>query len=304
MRNLGDDIVSLFEGAQSSVLIVAPFMRSEALSRLLEIIPAGTETRVITRWRIADLLAGASDLGVYELAEENGVPLYLRHDLHAKLFAADDSCLIGSANVTNAALGWREHANLELLVPAARAANAIIDFEKRLFARAVRATAGQRDRLAVLLERLQVLKVPILEAEDDTFGSLPADWVPQARNPEELYSVYRGDADISRSALMIMQKELLEIGTVSGLDEDGFRAWVAVKISQTPLVGLVVQRIEEQGEVTESEIKELFAELGVDANAYQPRDVLEVLERWLTCFLSMRYETARDSVKLIKARKL
>ena len=75
-------------------------------------------------------------------------------------------------------------------------------------------------------------------------------------------------------------------------------------MNQSPLIGKVIQKIEEHGEVTEANIGELLTEIGVTSSAYQPRYLLEVLERWLTCFLPMQYETARDSVKLIKARIL
>ena len=43
MTMLGDDVTSLLGNAQHDALIVAPFMRSEALSRLLSSIPVGTE---------------------------------------------------------------------------------------------------------------------------------------------------------------------------------------------------------------------------------------------------------------------
>ena len=304
MKTLEDDVVSLFEGAQHNVLIVAPFIRSAVLVRLLDSIKGGIETTIVTRWRITDLLAGASDLGVYELAEVRGCRLYLRPDLHAKLFAADEMCLAGSANVTQAALGSGRNANLELLVPVSRAADRIVEFETGLLARAVHASARQRDRLEGLLERLRLLKTPIVEMEDGSSGLTVPDWVPQVRNPEELFSVYGGNADVSRSALLIMQEELAKIGVVSGLSEEDFKTWVAVKIGESPFIGRVILKIEEQGQVTEAEIGELLAEVCVDPSAYQPRDLLEVLERWLTYFLPMRYETARDSVKLIKARTL
>ena len=157
MNTPGDDLTSLLSLAKHNALIVAPFMRSEAFSRLLESIPVGTETAVVTRWQPADLLAGASDLGVYDLAESRTVPLFLRNDLHAKFFAADDMCLIGSANVTNTALGWRTPANLELLIPVARRTDHVVKFEEALFAGAVRATAGQRNHLETLLKKLRDL---------------------------------------------------------------------------------------------------------------------------------------------------
>ena len=305
MKTPGNDITALLRCAQNSVLIVAPFMRSEALSRLLNSIPVRAQTTVVTRWRPVDLLAGASDLGVYDLAESKKILLYLRQDLHAQFFAADDMCLIGSANVTLTALGWRTPANLELLTPADRTANHIVEFEETLLSGAVRATAEQRDRLEELLERLQRLPAVILEIDDETTGGLlPPSWVPYTRNPEEFYPVYCGNCDVSRSVLQTMQKELAQIGTVPGMDEEGFRAWVAATINQTPLVSRVIQCIEEKGEVTESALKDLLVEVGANINESRPRDVLEVLERWLTYFLPTQYETARDSIKLIKAKKV
>ena len=304
MKTLGNDISALLCGAQNSAWIVAPFMRSEALSRLLDSIPVGTQTTVVTRWRPVDLLAGASDLGVYDLVESKKIPLYLRQDLHAKFFAADDLCLIGSANVTLTALGWRTPANLELLTPAARTADHIVEFEETLLAGSVRATAEQRDRLEELLERLGRLPTVASEIEEEPVGVLPPSWVPRARNPEELYSVYSGDSDISHTTLQTMREDLRQIGAIPGMDEDGFRAWVAATINQTPLVNRVIQCIEEKGEVTESVLSDLLVEIGADMNEYRPREVLEVLERWLTYFLPMQYETARDSIKLIRAKKV
>ena len=289
MKTFGDDVISLFRVAQRTVLIVAPFMRSGALTRLLDNIPDGTDIQVVTRWRPADLLSGASDLGVYDLAESRAAPLYLRHDLHAKFFAADDMCLIGSANVTDTALGWRSPANLELLVPIARTADYIVEFEAALFAGALRG--------------LPVL-IPGREDDGSTMGLLPPSWVPRVRNPEDLYSVYRGEGDVSRSALRTMQEELEKIGAVPGMSEETFRTWVAATIIQTPLVSRELQRIDKEGQVTEAALSDLLAEIGADDKEYRTRDVLEILKRWLTYFLPTQYETAQDSIKLIKAKKL
>ena len=306
MNKLGDDVVALLGGACSSVLIVAPFIRSEALMLLLDSISSGVETVVVTRWRPADLVAGASDLDVFELAESRNIPLYLRHDLHAKFFASDDKCLVGSANVTQTALGWRTPANLELLTPVKRTSSHIVQFEKELLAGVVRATLVQRDYLRDLIETLR--NVPQMKSttgiDDTTTGLIPSSWVPRSRNPEELYSVYCGNRDVSRSVLQTMHQEIREIGTIPGMDEDNFKAWVAATISQTPIISRVIQQIEKEGHVTEGGLIELLAEVGVDTRMYRARDLLEVLRRWLTYFLPEKYETAQDSVKLIKARNI
>ena len=302
----GEDVIALLERASSSVLIVAPFIRSEALSLLLDSISSGVETIIVTRWRPADLVSGASDLGVFEIAESRDIPLYLRHDLHAKFFASDDKCLVGSANVTQTALGWRTPANLELLTPVERTSSHIVQFEKELLTFVVRATLVQRDYLKDLVETLQSVAamMPITGVEETTMGLLPSSWVPQSRNPEELYSVYCGNRDVSRSVLQTMHQEIREIGAIPGMDKDGFKAWVAATISQTPIIDRVIQQIEEKGHVTEGALREVLTEVGVDTGMYRARDVLEVLRRWLTYFLPEKYETAQDSVKLIKAKNI
>ena len=304
MKALGDDIISLLSTAKNSTLIVAPFIRSKALSRLLQSIPVDVETTVVTRWRPIDLLAGASDLGIYDMAKSKNVALYLRHDLHAKFFAADDMCLIGSANVTLTALGWKTSKNFELLTPVGRTSDHIVEFEKTLFSRAIRATAKQRDHLQRLLDDLRGSCISIPEIKDDTVGLLPSDWFPILRNPEELYSVYQGTGDVSHTALQSMQDELAQIGTIPEMNENEFREWIAATISQTALVGWVIQYIEQHGQVTEVVLANFLIQIGIDPKENKTREVLEILERWLTYFLGTQYETVRDSVKLIKAKNI
>ena len=300
----GEQVVSLLKSAEKSALIVAPFMRSEALSRLLKQVPSGIETTIITRWRLIDLLSRASDLEVYNLADELNARLLLRSDLHAKLFAADGRCLVGSANVTLSAFGWWKSANFELLVPVRRDDTCIVDFERELIARAVPATAEQRDQLQNALERFRNSAPVILSVEDSAqaTGSLPAHWVPQIKNPEELYAVYKGDADTGKSLLQIMREELTEIGVPPGLDEEGFRAWVAGTITQTPFVVAVMMRFQEHSEVTEADVASILQKLDVEAP--DAHEVLEVVGRWLTYFLQEPHETTRDTVKLIKMRRI
>ena len=306
MSTIGDKLTSLFRTTRHDALVVAPFIRSEALSRILDSIPVNTQVTIVTRWRPVDLVMGASDLGVYDLAKVRGALVYLRHDLHAKMFAADDRCLVGSANVTLTALGWRAPANFELLTPVPRAADHMVAFEKGLFGGVIRATRGHRDRLKSLLEELEGLPILRTPGTDDPSKSkpLPLDWFPRVRNPEELYSVYRGSDDVSRSALQAMREELAQIEIIPGMDEKGFRAWIAATIRQMPIVDGVISRIETEGQVTEDAVISLLGGIGIDAKEYQPRDALEVLQRWLTYFLPGQYETVHDSVRLIKSRKI
>ena len=304
----GDDVLDLLSGARRDVLIVAPFIRARALERLLDrVLPEATIT-VVTRWRPADLLAGASDLDVFVLAQSRSAQLLLRHDLHAKLFAADDDCLVGSANVTDTALGWRTPANLELLVPIARTAPSIIRFEEELLVGAVPATAQDVQRLRDLVDRLaSQASIVIAETADDqtTPGLLAPDWVPRTMNPEELYLVYTGDGSrVSRRALHAMRDEIAQLGVVPGMSEGDFRAWVAASITQTPLIRGVTQRIEEQGAMTEPALEQLLASIGISTSDYPAHQGLVAIQRWLDYFLPAAYQTTQDSIKIIKATNL
>ena len=232
--------------------------------------------------------------------------MYLRHDLHAKFFAGDDKCLIGSANVTDTGLGWRTPASLELLTPVSRTLGHVVEFENELLSGAVRATSIQRDHLKKVVEKLSKtsMTMSITGVDEITTGQLPPSWIPQSRNPEELYSVYCGNSDISSSVLQVMEQDLEQIGTIAGLDEEGFRMWIAAVIIQAPLIERVIYRIENEGQVTEQWLSGLLTTIGVDTRKYQAREVLEVLKRWFTYFLPTQYETAQDSIKLVKARTL
>ena len=301
MTALGEEVLLHLGNARHDVIIVAPFMRTAALDRLFAHVPDGTQTRVVTRWRLADLLAGVADLGVYDAAVAKGAHLYLRYDLHAKLFVADDRCLVGSANVTDTALGWRSPENLELLVTVLRSEPEVVRFEKQLFKGAVRATVALRDRLAAFLDSHRALQLPGLDLASEAMGQMEPHWIPRIRNPEELFAVYNGSTDVGRAALQAMREDLRQMGIVPGMDEPLFREWIAAAISQTPLIQSVVRHIEEKGEVTESDITAFLREFDLDSQVNRPREVLENLERWLTCFFPAQYETARESIKLIRA---
>ena len=304
MTVLGENVISVLETAVRDVLIVAPFVRAKALDKLLSCIPAGTQITVVTRWRPTDLLMGVADLGVYDSTASKGAKLYLRYDLHAKLFAADDRCLIGSANVTDTALGWRSPENLELLVMVQRSEPQVARFEERLMRGAISATVALRDRLATFLDKCRNRKLLVPEFDLEELGQLQPDWIPRIRNPEELFSAYIGSVDFGRAALQEMREDLNQMGATPGMNEPIFREWVAAAISQTPLIQTVISQIEQKGEVTESDVAAFLREFSIDASVFRPREVLENLERWLSCFFPAQYETARESIKLIRAQSI
>ena len=304
MNALGDTVTRLLRGAHESVRIVAPFIGVGALERLFGAIREDVRVAVATRWHPSEIIAGVSDLEVYDLVQHRNAELFLRQDLHAKFFAADDEYLVGSANVTGSGLGWNKPANLELLVNVHQT-DEMVQFEGALFAGSVLATAGHLDLLRRIVElecsqRTAAKGVDICDTSTPTL--LPSNWIPRTMNPEELFSVYLGEeSSVSQTALKAMRAELTELGIPSGLDKDEFHAWIAAIISLTPLVSSVVTRIDSDSEITEKVLNDLLIELDISVPGH---DVLRALERWLTCFFETRYETVQDSIKLVRARTI
>ena len=300
MSAVGDDILALIKGAEHDVLIVAPFIKSASISRLLDAIDAKVKKTIVTRWRCADVVAGVSDLEVFDIARRYHTRLLLCEDLHAKLYAADDLCFVGSANVTSVALGWRSPANVELMVPVARADSHVAAFEQDLLLRSKPASKEQHDLLLELIRGAEDAgrKIEFQDGEP-RIAILPASWVPKVRNPEDLHSAYSGEEDTSFGLFRALKEEVAELGVVEGLSKPAFYAWVGEAISQTPLVRGVTEMIESEKQVTEEGLGRILDQNGLREIAVDVRGLLEVLERWLNEFLPDRYETTRDSIKLI-----
>ena len=304
---LADEVLELLRSARQNALIVAPFIRSEALGKLLDATSPEVDTTVVTRWRPLDLLAGASDLDVFDVAAGKAARLLLRSDLHAKLFAADDACLVGSANVTNLALGWRQPANLELLVSVPRTQPGIPEFEQTLLAGCVQATEGHRDALKSIVDELEsqaLQNASLADNLDDSSFVLPWNWVPSTRTPEDLYAVYSGNIDFGGEPLRAMQADLRAMSPPASLDHGPFNNWIATMISQTPLIAWIVSEIDHAGSVNEKQLEKKLSEMHIDTDEHRARDILETVRRWMTHFLPAGYETAADSLKLIRAKTL
>ena len=114
--NLGDEIARLLSGARERIVVVSAFVRGDALSRILSGANSDVPVTVFARWRLADLICGASDLSAFDVARERGAEFRIHSALHAKAFIADNSALVGSANVTLSAFGESQNPNTEILI--------------------------------------------------------------------------------------------------------------------------------------------------------------------------------------------
>ena len=187
----GERLKTLLENAERRVILCAPFIKASVLRTVLSVVPDGVQVQIVTRWRAAEVAAGISDLEVLQIANERpDTELRLLDDLHAKLYVADDLCLVGSANLTATALGWSERSNIELLISAKPTDSDIAHLLERLDA-SVPATEELRSDIQIRAAALNVARFDEgLEVKGDEADRRLA-WLPCCAVPERLYEIYQ-----------------------------------------------------------------------------------------------------------------
>lgn len=300
----GDLLHELCAQTAAELVLVAPFAKVGTVERLLAVLPPSASLRMVTRWRVEEIVAGVSDLEVWPLLQSrSGCQLFLHPFLHAKYFRGDGQCLVGSANLTAAALGWSEPRNLELLVPLAASQLALAEFERDVFRASVPVTDELYLQMRDLVDALGPVKPPhvvaaevVKERPDVAYVVDPMpgrdEWVPQLRNPEDLYTAYSGQAELlpgtSREAAY---SDLALLSVPPGLSKAAFELSVAGLLLQMPIV-LEVDRL-----VTTPQrfgaVRDLLERLPcAHRKGFSADRAWQTLMRWLRHFLPKRYGLA------------
>ena len=109
-------LVAELQNATDSVQIITAFSKLKTLEYLNSYIADGVaEKKLMVRFRLEDLIKGATDFEVLNYALNNGWKPYIRFDLHAKTYIVDDKRMItSSANATGSGLGLGRNENLEM----------------------------------------------------------------------------------------------------------------------------------------------------------------------------------------------
>ncbi|MEN3976135.1 phospholipase D family protein [Emcibacter sp. SYSU 3D8] len=296
-RNLNAHVRRHLGLAERSVVIAAPFIKVSALKRLLEAVAPAVSLSVYTRWRVDEVAAGVSDLQILDILEARPLTeLGLCDELHAKLFLVDGTrALVGSANVTAAALGTSSKPNLELLQAVDMEAATAALFLADLKARSRTATREEADLVLRLAADLKIHLPPDLgspsdaQLDDPTASDLSAGWFPEFRSPDRLYGLARDTEWLVRSAPSeAALRDLLALDVDVGGGDAAFEARVREKLRGSPMVQQLEDFLSEPrrfGAVTEW-LKRLLP----DANHAQRQAACQTLIRWLIYFDPERYE--------------
>ena len=228
----GDLMIRLSSDAQSLV-IAAPYIKADALSKVLATVSAEASLICVTKWDPRDLAVGASDVECRSLVIGSGGSFRLHPSLHAKFYRIDDVVLIGSANLTSSALGWSEQPNLEILCRAGD------DFDSWAFqqellkdAREISDDEFLRWESVARIAASRVGGQPRLDT-----------WRPRTRDPIHLELSYRGREDqiASLDEQNATRRDLRALAMPSDLTNEEVRMWATACLLGSPFTSSVIQ---------------------------------------------------------------
>mgnify|MGYP001385457657 CR=1 FL=1 len=294
MQSPGTQLETLCHGAEQQLLLVAPFIKLGAFKRLISELSDNVSLMCVTRWRPDEIVAGVSDIEIWQIIKSRpNSSLWLRSNLHAKVYRADTSCLVGSANLTDTALGWSRQPNFEFLLEVASDHPDVKSFEDNLMVGCVQVdesiyihmktvVEAFEDTMPMAVTTPQTVEFPVELPKHET-------WLPKLRHPENLFVGYSGKWDqLSSTSATAVYSDLAALEVPLGLSKLDFERYVGAMLLQKP----IVRQVDDFVAITQrfGAVTNLLQQLPCsDASDFSPNEAWQSLMRWLLYFLPNRY---------------
>lgn len=275
--HLGTRVRQLFSGCKTSAMVVAPFIRVNAFRSLIAAVPEGCRIRCVTRWLPKEVAAGVSDPEIYEVLSSRGNgSVFLVDSLHAKLYIADDECLVGSSNVTRRGLGEDPDSNIEVLVrtttsdPGVRATLSAIQEVRRV------ATQEMVDSVRRLAKSLTV------STELGRVEELDHRWIPKSLRPQDAYRLYsRPATGFVRTADQVLLADVAGADCQPGLGRSEFEQFIRESLGR---ISIIREFIRQEGGMLRC--VDAYEDLEPHASQdYSVETLWRALVEWTTHFL-------------------
>ena len=292
----GERIKELVEGAKKEVILCSPFIKTKVLAIILEALPEAASVRIVTRWRPAEVVAGVSDLEAYDIARERpNTEFCLLHSLHAKLYLADDNCLVGSANLTASALGWCQDSNLEILLAVRRSDPDVA----RLLEKLATATPATFQIRAEIEKQIMALDAPVLDESKEILPNAVKQfgmpWLPRCAAPDKLYTVYQ-----NRETTIVVEgtradaiADLNDMLPPPGLGTEDFTAYVRDALSQFPSFQRIFNSV--AAGLSDAQGMAMIAEFRQNLSQGDLQKQWHIVREWISVFFRDRFEVATES---------
>lgn len=272
---LGDILSNLCSGARH-LIIAAPYIKADVLTRILADVSSEASLICVTRWNPHDLVVGASDIECRTIVTERGGSFRLHPSLHAKYYRIDDTVLIGSANLTRSALGWSTEPNLEILCHPSD------DFDAYAFQEYLLEDAKEisDDEFACWKSITQIStqsKRAIIDGQP-----LLDTWRPATRDPRHLELVYRGQEDeiASFDEQHAARRDIQLLLIPPDLSNEQIRMWVSACLLAAPFTNSVIQLHGMEVPIASRSLAKTYS-----INIREARRSMETVQSWIAFFI-------------------
>ena len=233
----GDALRRLCTGARD-LIIAAPYLKADALTKALDYLDLEATLTCVTRWNPQDIAAGASDTECRTIVLQRDGLFRLHPSLHAKYYRAGDSVLVGSANLTSPVMGWSFRSNLEILCHPGSDFDPLA-FEQELLQHTREISDDEFDRWDSITTINVQSQLPVTP---DTQASLD-NWRPATRDPMHLEFTYRGQQDriASFDEQQAAQRDIQALLVPRGLTAEQLRNWLSACLLAAPFTNAVIR---------------------------------------------------------------
>ena len=173
---------SEIQKAKNEILIAAPYVKMGIVKKLDFPKELAVKVTFVCRWKLDDVLNGATDIGVYPLLRDKGIRVLLHPNLHAKYYRSDNRVLMGSANLTSNGLMNHETSSLEALTFLLKNP-ATVNFESKLIQESVEVDDELYGEYLAILNSRSI---------SEPFNEINFYW-PNFTSFEEAWSLYNGE---------------------------------------------------------------------------------------------------------------
>ncbi|EXJ11394.1 MULTISPECIES: phospholipase D-like domain-containing protein [Nitrincola] len=155
-KQLRDRLKDLLPSSKRS-WIYSAFISATAAEWLGNYLSLSSESRVLVRGRLDDVVNGVCDLNALKLLLEKGVNVGMSSALHAKIYFFDESVIASSSNLTAAGLALCQSPNIELGIEA-QATASDVTIAENLWRQAVKVDLSLLQKMTDYVEGLDLSK--------------------------------------------------------------------------------------------------------------------------------------------------
>ena len=254
-----------------NLILAAPYIKGDALTRVLADVSPIASLICITRWNLHDLAVGASDTECRTIVTERGGSFRLHPSLHAKYYRVDDMVLIGSANLTSSAMGWSRQPNLEILCRPGD------DFD---YAFLQGLLEGSREIGDDEFARWEAITEISTRSNSVITGDQPQldTWRPATRDFRNLELSYqeREDEIASSDEQRAAQRDIQALRIPPDLSDEQVRMWASACLLAAPFTNTVIRLHNIEIPRASRSIAETY-----NLNVTEARRAMETAQNWL-----------------------